>query len=1226
MHTTERLPDEDPSISESDLERIITVVDRFASSWDSGRPRRIEDEMTEFQEPLLTRLFRELVALELELRRRCGELPTEAEYKERFPDRAGEVRRLFRADDPSLPPRLDRYELLEELGAGGMGVVYKARHRALDRVVALKMMPGMVLRSEPSWQRFRQEVRALARLSHPNIIAAHDAEYDEGRPFLVMEFVPGEDLYRAVARRGPLPLAEAVDAIFQAARGLEHAHEKSVVHRDVKPSNLLQAADGTIKVLDLGLARLRSDAIGEATESRHPTRAGDVMGTAAYMAPEQTFDAGTVDLRADIYSLACTLHYLLTGRPPFQAADTVAQMVAHREAPIPSLRDARREVPPALDGLFRRMMDKQPDGRPSSMTEVIERLAAIARGLEVTPSEGEDRLPREAPAREAADPRNRILESPPSKKWQQWLMPVCVVVLAIAALAGWLRDVDKREAPASSGADAASKPAETKAADAPVAGPAVAGPIASALNAKPAPPSSAPAGTGATPVVKKTTAEAVADPWRPGQTEPLCPGLIARPAALPGVRRWQVVPTVTGVRSVAGAVSKDGRMILVASYLSSNLRLYEVVTSTNGTEFRLKRIVRGTKHAPRSIAWTPAGDRFAMGSHGGNDLIVVENIDGNGRKEVTGHKDAVNSLDWNPEGTMLASASSDRTVRIWDSRSERSTELAGHSGPVLDVIWSQDGRRLASADESGMVRIWDAEGHGRASCTIPDGALHPMAWSPRETSLAIPGKDGVARVLDHDGKEVNAIRTTSKEIASLTWSPDGKSLTVGSRAGEITLWGLDGRPGPILQGHSGPVRRMAWSVDGSRLLSTSDDHTTRIWDAAGKQLAQLGQENSIDQYVRIFWSRDSNSALTIDGYEARKLDRDGRMTGILKSYRRPDRQVDWSSDNRSLAMQGADVRVWDVDTGASRVFLLGGNPWGPSTLKWQPRGRRLAAVGWDGESVIWNEAGVAGPVTEPVHRSARDLEWSPDGKQFATAHGDGTIRTYSSDGFPGPVFEGHKGEILDLSWSPDGRRIASVGGDWTVRTWSLDGTEKRTVKEGMLGAVAWRPDGQRLVVGPTFGEVKIYDSTLSRSVTLRSGSENTGTNSLSWDPGGAWFASGDRDGKVRIWESDGTLSAVLDGHDEIVESVSVSPDGKRLASNAIDGVCCIWDTATGKLERAAILMRDGSMAVFGPGGKILHGARDAVEGELVYFIEEDSRKRLALRPSEFAVRFKGATP
>ncbi len=270
--------------------------------------------------------------------------------------------------------QLGNYEVLDKLGAGGMGTVFKARHRRMKRVVALKVLSRQFCKDEAFVRRFQREVEMLARLSHPNIVMAFDADESPMGHFLVMELVNGKDLASAVEKQGTFPVADAVSCILQAARGLEYVHAQGMIHRDVKPANLLRDAAGVVKVTDLGLTRLASSQV---SANSSVTQAGGILGTVDYMPPEQAIDSTTIDHRADIYSLGCTLYYLLVGKPPFSGETMMAVLWKHRDAPIPSLIDSRNDVPPALEDLFRRMLAKIAAARPQSMSEVVRELEAL---------------------------------------------------------------------------------------------------------------------------------------------------------------------------------------------------------------------------------------------------------------------------------------------------------------------------------------------------------------------------------------------------------------------------------------------------------------------------------------------------------------------------------------------------------------------------------------------------------------------------------------------------------------------------------------------------------------------------------------------------------------------------------------------------------------------------------------------------------------------------------
>ncbi len=266
---------------------------------------------------------------------------------------------------------IGNYKVMERIGAGGMALVYLCEHRQMRRRVAIKVLPTSFAKDEEYLKRFEREARAVAALEHPNIVRAYDIDHDSDLHFLVMEYVDGRPLHEIVKRGGPLPFGVAAEYARQAALGLQHAHEAGLVHRDIKPGNLMVDRTGMVKILDMGLARFQQEEGAEVL-----TRG--MLGTPDYLAPEQARDSHTVDIRADIYSLGCTLFYLLAGRPPFEG--TPAQKIAFHQSsdPPPLIGMFRPDTPEALEQIVQKMMAKDPAERYQTPAEVAEALAPLA--------------------------------------------------------------------------------------------------------------------------------------------------------------------------------------------------------------------------------------------------------------------------------------------------------------------------------------------------------------------------------------------------------------------------------------------------------------------------------------------------------------------------------------------------------------------------------------------------------------------------------------------------------------------------------------------------------------------------------------------------------------------------------------------------------------------------------------------------------------------------------
>jgi serine/threonine protein kinase len=281
--------------------------------------------------------------------------------------------------DPAVgPPELQnhaRYQIVRLLGRGGMGAVYQAIHKVMDRQVALKVMRSDLTENAAAVERFRREVKAAAQLVHPNIVTAYDAEQVGNLHFLVMEYVEGRNLADVIAAKGPLPVATAIEYTCQAARGLQHAFEKGMIHRDIKPHNLMIAQRGNdpasalVKILDFGLARFASEEGGGVQ-----TASGLILGTVDFMAPEQADNARTADIRSDIYSLGCTLYYLLAGRAPFPEGTVIQRVMAHVERQPPPLRAIRTDLPNGFEPALSRMLAKKPADRFQTPAEVVRAL------------------------------------------------------------------------------------------------------------------------------------------------------------------------------------------------------------------------------------------------------------------------------------------------------------------------------------------------------------------------------------------------------------------------------------------------------------------------------------------------------------------------------------------------------------------------------------------------------------------------------------------------------------------------------------------------------------------------------------------------------------------------------------------------------------------------------------------------------------------------------------
>jgi WD40 repeat protein len=721
----------------------------------------------------------------------------------------------------------EQYEVLRVLGRGGMGVVYLARNRLLDRPEVLKVVSQQLLGRPGTAERFLREIRSAARLNHPNIVTAYAALPLGELLLFAMEYVEGETLAQLVQAKGPLPVLHACYYAQQAARGLQHAFEKGLVHRDIKPQNLILARDGkkhVVKILDFGLAKATREKEKEGAEL---TGAGVLLGTPEYMAPEQMQDAAGADIRADIYSLGCTLYFLLTGRPPFRANSLYELLNAHQVKEATPLPQIRSEVPAELAAVVARMMAKDPAQRYRDPAEVAEALTAFVKaGLAAIPG---GPTPAQIPT-----------------------------ARGVRAPAEWNKEANK-----GCGGDSAARPPVLR--ETMVEGSATIGRVMNQGALGPAQPPAAKRtwpwlfGIGLA-VLLLTGALGL---WAAGVFQPEPNGDDpAQPPSNPGKGQprpvWRADRAsdyyLMGRKRLVHFGPAGPRVVLYFRDQGTSkiqvARVYDLATGRALTRpflpLRINKVDADKVGADWMLGFSPDGKRLL--TLGGNAARIWDAATGKELVRPLKHDNSVISATFSPDGKRLLTTGFEKAARLWDAVTGRSIfPPLVHDHVVYCATFSPDGRRILLVG-GPRARLVDRATH-KSVFLSPKGVrlMYYGAFSPDGKRVVITNNTGGGiRLKSHPGSAHIWDAATGRELTpalmhddivnEASFSANGKRvLTVGrtsfnSLQDRVRIWNaatgrLVGRP---LE-HDGLVSHAAFSPNG-RFVVTSSRNKSRVWD------------------------------------------------------------------------------------------------------------------------------------------------------------------------------------------------------------------------------------------------------------------------------------------------------------------------------------------------------------------------------------------------------------
>ncbi|MHC5856380.1 WD40 domain-containing protein [Nostoc sp.] len=521
---------------------------------------------------------------------------------------------------------------------------------------------------------------------------------------------------------------------------------------------------------------------------------------------------------------------------------------------------------------------------------------------------------------------------------------------------------------------------------------------------------------------------------------------------------------------------------------------------------------------------------------------------------LEGHISGVNSVTFNSQGSLIASASADNTIKLWHPDGSLVKTLSGHDDVVNSVSFSPDSQILASASQDKTIKLWSREGQLLATLLGHQAVVNSVSFSPDGQIIASASTDKTVKLWSRDGKLLKTLQGHNGAVLGVAWSTDGQTLASGSADKTVKLWSRDGKLLKTLQGHEDAVKSVAWSPDGQTIASASLDQTIKLWNLNGKLLRTLSGHSA--GVTSVSFSPDGKTIASASTDETIKLwSSEGVLLGTLKGHNNWVNSVSFSPDGRTLASASRDktIKLWHWDDVLLRKPKADNDDW-VTSISFSPGDRTLAAASRDKTVKIFSRDGKLIRTFTGHKGQVWGVSFSPDGQVIASASKDKTVKLWSRDGQLLNTLQGHNDAVLGVAWSPDGQVIASASKDKTVKLWSRNGKLLNTL-QGHQDAVNWvsfSPDGTLLASASDDKTVKIWSVDGKLLYTLTGHIRRV--NGVAWTPDSQSIASVSIDSTVKIWSRDGELLNNLTGDGDSFISVSFSPDGKTLVASSDDNV------------------------------------------------------------------------
>jgi WD40 repeat protein/tRNA A-37 threonylcarbamoyl transferase component Bud32 len=1040
---------------------------------------------------------------------------------------------LSRDVSPSPPtrPRIGRFELLRVLGQGAFGTVFLAWDTRLRREVAVKLPRADRLPSAEDRARFLREGRNAARLHHPGIVEVYEAGEDDGVPYLVSAFMPGNTLADALLQR-PFTPDQAASLVATVAEALQYAHDQGVFHRDVKPSNILLLGDGAPLLTDFGLARVESET--------SITGDGQILGTATYMSPEQACgEAHRVDGRTDVYSLGVVLYLLLTGELPFRGHPRMVLYQVIHEDPCPPRR-LNDCAPRDLETICLRALSKAPERRYATARALAEDLKRYLAGEPI--------LARPVGRRERLA---RWCRRNPALVWVTGLAAAALVSLSAVSLLWAAREHEhavREHADAVRLKDALDQ-AEYRLSENHLDRGRV---LCERGDVRPG-----------LLWLARALEKAPADADRLRAT--IRTQLAGWGARVSPLRECIDNP----VPLTAAALSPDGRTLWAAGEDKCVRRWVVEGGKPLEPPLALPALVR-------AIRWSPDGK-----------VVLTVCIDGTAQRWDAGtgqplgqpldHK--VGSAAWGgPAGRLLVTVGfeNDRTVRLLDpTRDARSRTLLPSAEETRAAAVSPDGGVLLTLGSDKTARFHDIGAGGPADKPLAlPVAGHAVAFSPDGKTALLALQDGETQIRDvKSGKLIGKSVHHNGAVVSLAFSPDGRLYLTGGRDRTARLWdaATGESAGPPLV-HQATVQAVAFSGDGRTILTGSADGALRIWRGAREQPRGLVLPHPA-HLETVTWSPDGQFVVT--GSWDGKVRKWHPVTGALMekplvAHRGPVRSVLISPEGETLVTipWGNQVGLWKTATGDPLGQPLS-HPARVSKAAFSPDGRKLITGCYDGSIRIWDMATgvVLGQAVNAHPGGCLAVAFSPDDRLACSAGVDGKARLWDvTTCRPSMPPLSHSNSIWSIAFSRDGRLLLTGSSDHRARLWDvLAGTQlgPDLWHGNEVRVVALSPDGKTALSGSLDGTARLWETATGKPIgqPLSHGDQ---VSSVAFSPDGSMLLTGSWDRTARLWDA-ATGQAISPplAHAGQVWAVAFSPDGRSVVTGGNDNTARLWAVPVG---------------------------------------------------------------